>query len=78
MLQKNKLSYLILFFALLVAVFVVLISENKTRSLFIFLYFPLAVLFATFFEKVKKKTIQTIIIYTMLILSVVFGLLSVQ
>ncbi len=77
MLQKNKLSYLILFFALLVAVIVILVSTNKTRSLLIFMYFPTAIFFATFFEKIKKKTIQTIIFYTMLIVSIVFGLLSV-
>ena len=46
------------FFALFVAVSVILISENKTRSLFIFLYFPLAVFFTTFFEKVKMGNIS--------------------
>ncbi len=77
MLQANKLSYFILISALLVAIAIFIVSADKTRSLFIFMYFPLAVLFATFFEKLKKKTLQSVVIYLMLIISILFCAFSV-
>jgi len=70
-LQKNKLSYLVLIVALIVALVLVLISPNKSSAMLVFLYFPLATLFTSFFEKIKKPLIQSVLLYSMFLVSVI-------
>ena len=76
LLQKNKLSYFILFLTLIIAILLFVISPSKNQETLVFLYFPLAVIFTTFFEKIKKTSIQTIIIYLMLFVSILFCVVS--
>jgi len=75
-LQKNKLSYLILIIALIIGVVLFLISPNKSSAMLIFLYFPLAILFTSFFEKITKPIIQTVVLYSMLLVSVILCFIS--
>lgn len=77
LLQKNKLSYFILLVSLIIAILLFILSPSKTQEMLVFLYFPLAVIFTTFFEKIKKTSFQTIIIYSMLFLSILFCVVSV-
>jgi hypothetical protein len=77
LLQKNKLSYFILLVSLIIAILLFTLSPSKTQEMLVFLYFPLAVIFTTFFEKIKKTSFQTIIIYSMLFLSILFCVVSV-
>lgn len=76
-LQKNKLSYVILLFTLLIALIIIIISSNKNVSMLLYGYFPLAALFTTFFERIQKTHIQSIVIYLMLVTSFVLCFLSV-
>lgn len=76
-LQKNKMSYVILLFTLLVALIIVILAPNKSVSMLLFGYFPLAALFSVFFEKIAKDHIQSIIIFTLLIASVFLSLFSI-
>jgi len=76
-LQKNKLSYLILIVTLITALVLILISPNKSSAMLIFIYFPLASLFTSFFEKITKPILQTIILYAMFLISVLFCFISV-
>lgn len=76
MLQKNKLSYFVLIVALLVAVVLFLIAPNKSKETLLFLYFPLAVVFTCFFEKIKNPLIKSLVLYSMILISVVLCLLS--
>jgi len=70
-LQKNKLSYLILVVALIIAVILVSMSPNKSVAMLIFLYFPLATLFTSFYEKISKPWLQSVLLYSMTIASVI-------
>jgi len=70
-LQKNKLSYLILVVALIVAAILVSVSPNKSVAMLIFLYFPLATLFTSFYEKISKPWLQSVLLYSMMIASVI-------
>jgi len=70
-LQKNKLSYLILVMALIVAILLISISPNKSIAMLIFFYFPLATLFTSFYEKISKPWLQSVLLYSMIIASVV-------
>lgn len=76
-LQKNKLSYVILLFTLLIALMIIFLAPHKTVSMLLYGYFPLAALFATFFEKIKKSYIQSMVIYLMLFTALLFCFLSV-
>ncbi len=76
-LQKNTMSYVILLFALLIALIIIMLTSDKSVSMLLYTYFPLAALFAVFFEKIAKENIQSLIIYIMLIVSVTFSFLSV-
>lgn len=76
-LQKNKMSYVVLLFALLVALIIILIAPNKSISMLVYAYFPLAALFTVFFEKIPKERVQSLIIYFMLFISIAFSCLSV-
>lgn len=76
-LQKNKLSYLILIVALITALILFLISPNKSSTMLIFLYFPLASLFTSFFEKITKPIIQSVLLYSMFVVSVILCFVSV-
>ena len=75
-LQKNKLSYLILIVALIMGLILFLISPNKSSAMLIFLYFPLASLFASFFEKITKPIIQSVLLYGMFLVSVLLCFIS--
>jgi len=75
-LQKNKLSYLILIIALITALVLFLISPNKSSAMLIFLYFPLASLFTSFFEKISKPIIQSVLLYSMFLVSVLLCFIS--
>jgi len=77
-LQKNKLSYLILIIALITALVLFLISPNKSSAMLVFLYFPLASLFASFFEKISKPIIQSVLLYGMLLFSVLLCFISIK
>ena len=70
-LQKNKLSYLILVVTLIIAILLVSISPNKSVSMLIFLYFPLATLFTSFYEKIPKPWLQSVLLYSIMIASVI-------
>ena len=76
-LQKNKLSYLILIVALIVGIVLFLISQNKSSAMLIFIYFPLAILFTSFFEKITKPLLQSILLYSMFVVSVIFCFIAV-
>jgi hypothetical protein len=75
-LQKNKLSYLILIIALITGLVLFLISPNKSSAMLIFLYFPLASLFTSFFEKITKPIIQSVLLYSMFLISVILCFVS--
>jgi hypothetical protein len=75
-LQKNKISYIILLFALLIALIIVILTPNKSVSMLLYSYFPLAVLFTAFFEKISKKWIQSIVIYLILFTTLLLCFLS--
>lgn len=70
-LQKNKLSYLILVVTLIIAGILVSISPNKSVAMLIFIYFPLAVLFTSFYEKISKPWLQSVLLYSIMIASVI-------
>jgi hypothetical protein len=76
MLQKNKLSYVLLIVTLIIAVAVFAISPYKSKETLVFLYFPLAVLFTRFFEKIKNSFIQSLLIYGILFIAVLICVLS--
>jgi len=75
-LQKNKLSYLILIVTLITALVLFLISPNKSSAMLVFLYFPLASLFTSFFEKISKPIIQSVLLYSMFLVSVLLCFIS--
>ena len=75
-LQKNKLSYLILIIALITALVLFLVSPNKSGAMLVFLYFPLASLFTSFFEKISKPILQSVLLYSMLLVSVLLCFIS--
>jgi len=70
-LQKNKLSYLILVVALIIAILLISISPNKSIAMLIYFYFPLATLFTSFYEKISKPWLQSVLLYSMMIASVI-------
>ncbi len=76
-LQKNKLSYLILIVALIIGIVLFLISQNKSSAMLIFIYFPLAILFTSFFEKITKPILQSVLLYSMFVVSVILCFISV-
>ncbi|MGB0897350.1 MAG: hypothetical protein ACPGRW_08525 [Flavobacteriaceae bacterium] len=76
-LQKNKMSYVVLLFALLIAIIILLLAPNKSVSMLLYGYFPLAVLFTVFFERLAKPQIQSLIIYFITIIAVSLCFLSV-
>ena len=76
-LQKNKVSYVVLLFALLVALIIFILTPNKSVSMLLYGYFPLAALFTVFFEKIPKERIQSLVIYVMLITSVILCFYSI-
>ncbi|MGB1269927.1 MAG: DUF6427 family protein [Flavobacteriaceae bacterium] len=75
-LQKNKMSYVVLLFALLIAIIIMFLAPNKSVSMLLYAYFPLAVLFTVFFERIPKVRLQSIILYLLLFASVLLCLLS--
>lgn len=75
-LQKNKMSYVVLLFALLAAIIIVLLAPNKSVAMLLYGYFPLAALFTVFFEKIKKTYVQSILVYVVLFISVTLCFLS--
>lgn len=76
-LQKNKLSYLILVIALIMAIIVVSISPNKSIGLLLFLYFPLATLFTSYYEKISKSWLQSLLLYSIITVSVIYCFVTV-
>lgn len=75
-LQKDKLSYVILLFALLIALIVIFLASKKTVSMLLYGYFPLAALFGIFFEKIQKTYIQSVMLYLMVFASLLLCFLS--
>jgi len=75
-LQKNKLSYFILVIALIVGVALILISPNKNIAMLIFIYFPLATLFTSFFENITKSWVQNGMLYCMIFVSLLLCFIS--
>jgi len=74
--QKNKLSYLVLVAALIIAAILFSFSPNKNSAMLVFLYFPLASLFTSFFEKISKKILQDVLIYGLILVSVIVCFIS--
>jgi len=70
-LQKNKWSYSILVVTLIIAAILFFMSPNKSIAMLIFLYFPLATLFTSFYEKISKPRLQSVLLYSMVIASVI-------
>ena len=62
---------------LFIAIIIGCFSPNKNISLLIFAYFPLASIFAIFFEKISKPWLQSIILYSMALLSIIYCFLLV-
>ena len=76
-LQKNKMSYVVLLMALLVALIIMLLAPNKSVSILLFGYFPLSALFSVFFERLSKERIQSLIIYIVFITSIILCVYSI-
>lgn len=75
-LQKNKMSFVVILFALLVALIIMFMAPNKSVSMLLYAYFPLAVLFTVFFERIPKVPLQSLILYLLLFTSVLLCFLS--
>lgn len=75
-LQKNKLSYVVLLFALLIAVIILLLAPHKNNEMLVYVYFPLAALFTVVYEQISKKWLQTSLLYVIFLASITLCFLS--
>lgn len=60
---KNKSSWFLLLINLLIALFVTFSSEQKTGGELIFLFFPISVVLANYFQKEKDVIFKNLILY---------------
>jgi len=67
----HKSSWFVLLFHILIATIIVILVPEKNGSEFVFLFFPLSILFADFVQLIKRYWIKETILYTFLILLVV-------
>ena len=65
---KNlKPSFILIFIATIIALIIIVISDNKTGAEFVFLFAPLAIILANYLEHVSEKWFKEILIWILIV-----------
>lgn len=70
--SKNyKPSYLLILIAALIAITIIIISPQKTGAEFIFLFAPLSIIMASYFESAKEEWFKEILIWLLILVPLI-------
>lgn len=70
--HHQKPSYIIIGFALIVAIVIAVISPNKTGSEFVFAFMPFAIITTTYLEKISNKWFKELLLLPFIIVPILF------
>ena len=73
--QAQKSSYVLILLTLIIAILIALIYPVKHYSVLLFSFYPMALLMATVFEKLRKEWFRHVIVYGILILAIIFNVM---
>ena len=73
--QAQKSSYVLILLTLIIAVLIGVIYPIKHYSVLLFAFYPMALLVATVFEKLRKEWFRHVIVYVILILAILFNVM---
>lgn len=69
--KSYKSSYLLVLLAAIIAITIIIISPKKTGAEFIFLFAPLAIIMANYFEIISEKWFKEILIWILILVPVI-------
>jgi len=69
--KSYKPSYLLILLAAIIAVTIIIISPQKTGAEFIFLFAPLSIIMASYFEIVKEKWFKEALIWILILVPII-------